>query len=33
MLSGRYPLDQATTAMERMSAFEEIKPVLIPSLS
>lgn len=30
MLSNRYGLDELTTCMERMRAFDEIKPVIVP---
>lgn len=33
MLSGRYHLDEVETAMKRMQSLEEIKPILLPTLS
>ncbi|WP_051297974.1 zinc-binding dehydrogenase [Brevibacterium album] len=33
MITGRYHLDQANEAMERMQRFEEIKPIILPTLS
>ncbi len=33
MLTGRYHLDEINTAMDRMQRFEEIKPIILPTLS
>ncbi|MFE0726110.1 zinc-binding dehydrogenase [Streptomyces sp. NPDC058794] len=33
MITGRYHLDQVNEAMERMQRFEEIKPLILPTLS
>jgi L-iditol 2-dehydrogenase len=33
LISNRYHLDEATAAMERMKSLEEIKPVVLPTLS
>jgi L-iditol 2-dehydrogenase len=33
LLSNRYHLDEVNTAMSRMKAFEEIKPIVLPTLA
>jgi threonine dehydrogenase-like Zn-dependent dehydrogenase len=33
LISGRYPLDQVNTVIERMQSFREIKPVLLPGVT
>jgi hypothetical protein len=33
LISNRYHLDEATTAMTKMKSLEEIKPVVLPTLA